>query len=292
MDDYYPFGHTFNSYSRENSLVQDYKYNGKEMQDELGLGWLDYGARMYQPDLGRFFSQDRFAEKYYVLTPYHYGANNPLLFVDINGDSLIVGGEQTAIDKFKSISNQALGGFYTTTVGKNGLVTLEATGKKGEMTEQQQAFFAGMSQSTSLEAPVVQIGLVESSNQVLVGSYSLQQIDVDDLSAFGSDGPATVAGALIHEVAEQTYKQTMGLGDTKAEYNMAHGLAITNENEVNGSTRGEELPSSAMTSPRASYNAQYNQSSSGHVDIQYTQSGQSRTVSLQIRNGNVKSVSK
>jgi RHS repeat-associated protein len=59
-DYYYPFGLAFNSYQRENSVAQDYKYNGKEEQTELGLGWLDYGARMYQPELGRFFTQDRF----------------------------------------------------------------------------------------------------------------------------------------------------------------------------------------------------------------------------------------
>jgi YD repeat-containing protein len=48
-DDYYPFGLSISglSYQRENSSAQDYKYNGKELQDELGLGWLDYGARMY-----------------------------------------------------------------------------------------------------------------------------------------------------------------------------------------------------------------------------------------------------
>lgn len=87
-NDYYAFGLTFNSYSRENSIAQDFKYNGKEEQTELGLGWLDYGARMYQPELGRFFTQDRFAEKYYPLSPYQYAANNPIGLVDINGDSI------------------------------------------------------------------------------------------------------------------------------------------------------------------------------------------------------------
>ncbi|HEY5750645.1 MAG TPA: RHS repeat-associated core domain-containing protein [Chryseolinea sp.] len=89
QDDYYPFGLTFNSYIRENSMNQDYLYNGKELQNELDLAWLDYGARMYEPDLGRFIVQDKFTEKYADFTPYHYALNNPLLFVDMNGDSTI-----------------------------------------------------------------------------------------------------------------------------------------------------------------------------------------------------------
>ena len=47
MDDYYPFGLTFNSYQRENSVSQRYLYNGKELQDELALSWFDYGAAVH-----------------------------------------------------------------------------------------------------------------------------------------------------------------------------------------------------------------------------------------------------
>src|SRR5690606_34984171 len=88
MEEYYPFGLAFNSYNRENSVAQDYKYNGKEEQKELNLGWLDYGMRMYQPELGRFFTKDRFAEKYRPISPYQYAANNPVRFIDVNGDSI------------------------------------------------------------------------------------------------------------------------------------------------------------------------------------------------------------
>jgi len=43
----------------------------------LRKGWYDYGARYYDPALGRFFSQDRFAEKLLTISPYQYAANDP-----------------------------------------------------------------------------------------------------------------------------------------------------------------------------------------------------------------------
>ena len=56
----------------------------------LSLEWYDYGARFYDAQIGRFTTQDAFAEKYNWMTPYQYGANNPVLMIDINGDSIWV----------------------------------------------------------------------------------------------------------------------------------------------------------------------------------------------------------
>jgi len=56
--------------------VQPYKYNGKEYDGKKGLNWYDYGARHYDAALGRFTTNDRFAEKYHSMSPYQYGANN------------------------------------------------------------------------------------------------------------------------------------------------------------------------------------------------------------------------
>jgi RHS repeat-associated protein len=89
-EDFYPFGLTFNSYSRENSTPNNYLYNGKELQDELALNILDYGWRTYDPTIARFTAIDAFSDKYFSMTPYQYGANNPIKYVDVNGDSLML----------------------------------------------------------------------------------------------------------------------------------------------------------------------------------------------------------
>ena len=84
VNHYYPFGGLF----AHSSSVQPYKYNGKELDTKKELNWYDYGARYYDAALGRFTTQDAFAEKYPAMSPYQYGANNPVCNIDVNGDSI------------------------------------------------------------------------------------------------------------------------------------------------------------------------------------------------------------
>ena len=82
---YYPFGGTF-----ANSTVQLYKYNGKEFNNFHGLNWYDYGARWYDPALGRWHVVDPLGDRDNSISPYAYCGNNPINRIDPDGKQGIV----------------------------------------------------------------------------------------------------------------------------------------------------------------------------------------------------------
>jgi RHS repeat-associated protein len=81
---YYPFGMEMSTLSSETS-TNKYLYNGKELENAFDLNWYDYGFRYYDPALARFTTVDPLADEEPSWSPYRYGFNNPIKFIDPNG---------------------------------------------------------------------------------------------------------------------------------------------------------------------------------------------------------------
>jgi len=131
---YYPFGLTHKGYNTEKRgrVHNHHTYNSKEIENELGLNWIDYGARRYQADIGRWTTTDPASDEYVGISHYSYAANNPLVFIDPDGRRLFfVGGANNDQDGWEYITRW---GNYMTDAGIKNFVRVNAsTGQIGDI---------------------------------------------------------------------------------------------------------------------------------------------------------------
>ena len=72
--------------SNGNSTGQKFKtFQGQKLDDELGLNWLSFKYRNYDPAIGRFFNIDPLAEDYNYQSPYNFAENRVIDGIELEG---------------------------------------------------------------------------------------------------------------------------------------------------------------------------------------------------------------
>lgn len=115
--------------SNGNSTAQKFGYNGKELNEELGLEWHDYGARNYDASIGRWMNIDPLAEDYLSYSTYNYTLNDPIRNIDPDGrgvsDVILEGDEK---DLAFSELQASVGDQLTLSMDTDGKVTYTQNG--------------------------------------------------------------------------------------------------------------------------------------------------------------------
>jgi len=240
VQDYYAFGLTIGT-SYSVAPINNYKYNGKEKQEETGQ--YDYGARFYDPVIARWTSVDPLAEKSRRWSPYVYGKNNPIIMVDPDGMFDLVFTEAkkdgNAVAQTINTINEGLGGNYAS-VDKNGKVSLNATAEQiSGFTDNQKGLYNTINDAVTATG-TVKIAVSEGSEDVLAGSFEKQEIDIKDINAYGSDGAMNKFAVLGHEIKEEQSKQLEG-----KEYLNAHEDGKKAEKDITGFTRRSDRPTTS-----------------------------------------------
>ena len=132
--DYLPYGEERVEVSEESAPDTDYGFTGKEKDDETGLYY--YGARYYDPVIGRFTSIDPWEGDLtdpQSLNKYTYARNNPIKYVDPDGQEFVTNIAATiAIKALDLIGYNITAEFLNYAVNWNQIVPFQgASDKKG-----------------------------------------------------------------------------------------------------------------------------------------------------------------
>jgi RHS repeat-associated protein len=198
--------------------VYRYGFNGKENDNEVkGEGnSLDFGARIYDPRIGRWLSKDPLQKKYPDLSPYNYCANSPIVFVDPNGKEIILSGtakEMNAlVAKIQTLTGlqielQSNGNLKLISSGDgNNAVSQKLRNTVSELlTEKGSGNHVVMKLINGQEGKFYNkhLGVEETSDKVYFDSFETGSVDMQDFGKITND--VVYAVYLQHLLSERAY---------------------------------------------------------------------------------------
>jgi RHS repeat-associated protein len=258
INHYYPFGlnmeGNWNGASAE--AKNKYQYNGKELQSDFGLNWNDYGARMYDSERGQWTAVDPLAEKYNVISPYCYVANNPIRAIDPDGADIIVinGRDGAQAQLFIAHLNSFFGGQIPIRVSETNQLTI-GSNSGAKLTEAQQYLFDRLSSMVNDHDHSMRVGL--TSDHDPIDDYTTSSIDPSSIDKFTSNvsDPTGQASWYLHAFEEQWNKQVVlklpantytpdetklgpGCKDADCGYTESHVVALASQFKMTGAFVG------------------------------------------------------
>ena len=226
---YYPFGGTFND-AGVNASLQQYKYNGKELDRVAGLNTYDYGARQYFSALPTWDRMDALCEKYYNVSPYVYCNNNPVNILDINGDSIQFAGSHNEINQTVKTLNVSTCNFASININSDGMVTMSLHDdfNINSLNRSEKELYKSLDKI--INGPgIAMVNIVNNSTDVIIGNISNNTIDIGDICNMPTSAKITSTSVLMHELYENYNVQTQNM-DIKS----AHEKSARLEGRITG----------------------------------------------------------
>ncbi|WP_428979070.1 RHS repeat domain-containing protein [Flavobacterium lipolyticum] len=201
-NNYYPFGLKHTGYNDYVATNNKYKYNGKELQDELGLGMYDYGFRNYDPALGRWMNIDPLAEISRRWSPYTYAYDNPVLLVDVDGLYVDTSWIYRKNKDGNYVNKKLVEAFETFAKSKEGISFLGSFAEKGQV-------IAGheYSESGKFDKKDIDLNFVEAKSEESVGdAYTSKETKgKNGLQITVNLFPSAKTDALIDDIGHESF---------------------------------------------------------------------------------------
>ena len=238
--DYYPFGlqhQKANAQAGSSNLGQNWKYLGQEHQNDLGLNWITFRHRNFNPEIGRFFGVDPVSEEYFSISTYQFAHNNPVWKIEIEG---LEGASINVPDRINEEKVKKFQFFNPRTkpVGKIFTASGSLRGKAGPSLNL--SVSAGNSKA-GISASIVEGKGTVTSNTELKGQVNVLNVKTGfEVKGVGKSETSLAVGQLKGSITKEGAKGEVSLGAVSANATIngvtvgESGTIVSSNPEVNG----------------------------------------------------------